>query len=658
MAAPVTIAHFHGCDVLLTLKSGESIHGKIGTLVDGVLHLLDGRSIPVENMIDVTIPDSPIVSRPPLAAQPHLETGTFVDPAIVGISPSRLSTDHVHRSQYVPTSQYSPSPSGLVREGHTANGTFVDPAILRMSTHPAARTSIPPKVPAGKAQALRQGSSSLSNLFRDSRLNGTESQLPQDGYEALPSVSPSQSDSKPNKSNTRYDRSSTNNIKTKGLQTAFVESVPTDSARQLSKLSKGAKKKARRALTQEVNGWSTEDAADIHEQGDFDFQCNLTKFNKQQVFAQIRKEDTTADEARLVSHNRKPKAGTNDGKNLHWTENVLDSDTGDELVIVDKTTSTRVPSRKGSTAPIQPFLHKLSSSSRTVTPLSVVSPVSPDPGPIGSLVLGTSFCPTLSPLQTLEVEQIAIAEFGLTDDIISENAARGIAEATVSHLASECFPTPTILVIAGNHRTGARAIGAARHLRNRGYRVNVFLLGADRDGDLLESCRKQLDIFRKTGGRVFKWADLILRLSARDNPFNLVIDALFGMHVSFNDLSSEDQKMASEIISRVNQTTLNGGVLSIDIPSGISASTGEVGLFKGELLNINPKFVVCLGAPKTGILTAMAHNSVSFRALWKVSVADIGIPQIVWRKYGTRRHHGFDFGNRWVSTLLYEAARE
>jgi len=39
---------------------------------------------------------------------------------------------------------------------------------------------------------------------------------------------------------------------------------------------------------------------------------------------------------------------------------------------------------------------------------------------------------------------------------------------------------------------------------------------------------------------------------------------------------------------------------------------------------------------------------------WNISVADIGIPQVVWRKYGTRRRHGIDFGNRWVVPLRYQ----
>ena len=75
------------------------------------------------------------------------------------------------------------------------------------------------------------------------------------------------------------------------------------------------------------NGWATEDATDIQELPDFDFEANLSKFDKRSVFEQIRADDHTSKESRLVSINRLPPArpGTYGGKNLHPTENVLDS---------------------------------------------------------------------------------------------------------------------------------------------------------------------------------------------------------------------------------------------------------------------------------------------------------------------------------------------
>ncbi|KAK4940124.1 enhancer of mRNA decapping, partial [Elasticomyces elasticus] len=89
----------------------------------------------------------------------------------------------------------------------------------------------------------------------------------------------------------------------------------------------GRRSQVRRSeAAQNQNGWATEDATDIHDMGDFDFEANLSKFDKKTVFDKMRNEDTTADEDRLVSHNRLPahaRPGTYGGKNLHPTENVL-----------------------------------------------------------------------------------------------------------------------------------------------------------------------------------------------------------------------------------------------------------------------------------------------------------------------------------------------
>lgn len=79
--------------------------------------------------------------------------------------------------------------------------------------------------------------------------------------------------------------------------------------------------------------------------------------------------------------------------------------------------------------------------------------------------------------------------------------------------------------------------------------------------------------------------------------------------------------------------------------------TGEVTIADGAPLCVNATSVVCLGAPKTGILNALLSNE---RFSWTVAVADVGIPQIVWRKYGTRRRHGIDFGNKWVVPLKFQ----
>lgn len=602
---------------------------------------------------------------------------------------------------------------------------FTDPAILSFSKAPLiskpfvenVSTTVPAnQIPGAVSASLSEPFSSLE-LNADSDKIGIQGtshkKLLQSPQELSPSKQTPKRNRRANQENVREERgyvakhgaAASTNPKSKGWrQTAFVEpAAPAfqDSPEAMSRSGTKLRKKKSRRYAEDPSGWATEDATDIQELGEFDFESNLSKFDKRTVFEQIRNDDTTADEERLVSFNRKVKPGTNGGKNLHWTENVLDSpqnsDTGDdiegisEIKLGSDTLSGRErsrapthaqPPRKDSAIQAPPMVPQLSALgrsqlhvniSRTTSPRpsrSSVSPmVAPNVSGAGSLRLTTTnrSCPTVSPLQTLEIEQISVAEFGLADEIITENAGRGIAEAAVALLSNDAA-APTMLILTGNHRTGARAIAAARHLRNRGHRVTVCLLGLEHEAELLENCRKQLDIFRKVGGRVLKWEELSARLATSDLGPDLIIDALFGMHLSFDDLRTDDQGVAFEMISWMNRSNVD--VLSVDVPSGLNASTGkylrkqlrtgvtntansigEVTLAEGGRLCVNATSVVCLGAPKTGVLNALLSGE---RLSWNLAVADIGIPQIVWRKYGTRRRHGIDFGNKWVVPLKYQ----
>ena len=112
--------------------------------------------------------------------------------------------------------------------------------------------------------------------------------------------------------------------KSKGWrQTPLLEPNPSFQPFSTLKKNRGRGGADRRA---DENGWATEDATDVQDMGDFDFAGSLAKFDKKTVFTQIQAEDNIADEDRLVAHNRlpKPKPGTAGGKNLHYTENVLD----------------------------------------------------------------------------------------------------------------------------------------------------------------------------------------------------------------------------------------------------------------------------------------------------------------------------------------------
>ena len=67
--------------------------------------------------------------------------------------------------------------------------------------------------------------------------------------------------------------------------------------------------------------------------------------------------------------------------------------------------------------------------------------------------------------------------------------------------------------------------------------------------------------------------------------------------------------------------------------------------------------MLSLAAPKTGLLAAMGKSE-SMSTACEHFVADIGISNGVWRKFGTRYNDGVQFGSEWVASLRYYAGTE
>ena len=475
------------------------------------------------------------------------------------------------------------------------------------------------------------------------------------------------------------------------------------------------------------NGWATEEATDIQDLGDFDFEENHKRFDKKKVFEEIRKDDTTAAEERLVSFNRLPaRPGTYGGKNLHYTENVLDSPTrkigpgsesesGADESTKDKSRLLRrgssrisdrnVPSRKGSalisldgqgtTPGILPDIREMQPQRPVYeAPLSANPSIQSDKSSAQqnkcSLRTGASDhpCRSVTPLQMLELEHLAMSEFDIAEGILIENAATAVAQ-TARKMASvtkskpsrrkrghNIPSTPLIVILAGNHRTGSRAIAAARQLRNHDANVLLCVLGLEREPHLLESVRRQISIFRKCGGRIVGQSQLMETLnslhvsngtqSGQHLTTDLIIDALLGMHLSFEDLRTEDQTAYSQLVQWAN--TCDVTTISIDVPSGVDASTGKIpdsshlarlkaeASRSGVILQGDPALVVeahhvlCLGAPKIGLLRGREHAA-NFLTQCSWLVADIGLDESVWKKLGLCARQGVEFGGEWVTKM-------
>lgn len=483
----------------------------------------------------------------------------------------------------------------------------------------------------------------------------------------------------------------------------------------------------RRADPGADSGWASEDVTDVQEAGDFDFEGSLAKFDKRTIFNEMREQDQIDDADRLVSHNRlpRPKPGTAGGKNLHYTENVLDaqpsapkmtketpgdfwrSEADDDVVDAGgetpsgregsgrssrlrgesrMSTSRRSRSRKASAgANIAGPSRVNSGVSEWTSPLSSrrVADLRGKPSP-ASLALPGLYTlasnrriDTVTHLQMLVVENVASNELGMTEDLVAENAGRGICEVAMRALgdpaiqlraaASSPPSTNTVAVVAGNNKSGARAIAAARHLRNRNKHTLVCVVGIERERELLDDVRRQIRLFRNFGGAVYTKSELFEHLAQSSNNLNtspqisvsLIVDALLGLTISFEELRKSDQATTYELMAWANRN--EAFVMAIDIPSGIEPSSGRVNVIDGAKLYVQPRYVVALGAPKSGLLKAMEGmdeaGEITAADEWKVYLADIGLGATVWRKAAKIRR-GADFDNDWVLALRYRPRKK
>jgi enhancer of mRNA-decapping protein 3 len=431
------------------------------------------------------------------------------------------------------------------------------------------------------------------------------------------------------------------------------------------------KKKSRKGGYE--NGWATEDATDVQDMGDFDFESGLAKFDKRSVFEGIRADDVTADEDRLVGHNRLPKPGTAGRKNLHHTENVLDivaekpawnsetgsSNEGNEIASHRDTGSGRT-SRRAESRLRKPLSRKEPSVNPSQRVPSNVQTTTPSKSSFYLMPVNRR-CEVVSPLQMLNVENIANSELGLTEDMMTENAARGIAEVAFKALnpsgrrlsQDSNSALPYVVVYAGNNKSGLRAVGAGRHLRNHGVNVVVCVLGLERESSLLEGLRKQLKVFRSFGGKVFTKVELIDYMKSLESPVELIVDGLLGLTISFEELRTGDQSTAYELIEWANRSKAN--IIAIDIPTGIDPTSGKVSVIDGQPLHMHAKYIVAMGAPKKGLLQAMClGEGVNESRPWQLFVADLGIANQAWKKAGTRMRRGVEFEGTWVIEMRFQ----
>ncbi|KAI9024416.1 YjeF N-terminal domain-containing protein [Phycomyces nitens] len=340
------------------------------------------------------------------------------------------------------------------------------------------------------------------------------------------------------------------------------------------------------------HGWAEEDVEEFRKK-EFDFQANLSMFDKKRVFEEIRESDDTAPDTLLVSLNRLPQKEKSQVKtNLLNSEMVLepassslsedrdsDENTGDYLSsdIDDEVNGTDRRLKKGH---------------------AIVT------------VNGKIPCPPVSNELMDIVEKSAESLSGPgPSEILVENGGRSACLLALQIIDDQpSKSTYTAVVLAGNGFIGEYGLAAARHLINRGWKVIVSMFPVSTNSDLLES---QLSMLSAVGASIVPSTDL----EALCIDADLIMDSIFGVHKLNVNLGDPLYPSISRTIEWANNHS--APIISLRAPSGFSDK------MHGFSRSIHPKCTLCLGVPTT--------DCVSPSVTGELYMADIGISRGFWK---------------------------
>jgi NAD(P)H-hydrate epimerase len=216
----------------------------------------------------------------------------------------------------------------------------------------------------------------------------------------------------------------------------------------------------------------------------------------------------------------------------------------------------------------------------------------------------------LTAKQMREADRRTIEEVGVPSLLLMENA--GLKVVSAMDEAFGDLAGRRIAVLCGRGNNGGDGLVVARALAGRGLDVSVALVGraADLGGDARVNYerleRLRLPVVEITNDAA--WERQLADLRER----TLIVDALFG-----TGLSTPLAGLHARVVQEVN--ALRAPVVSVDLPSGLSADTAEI---------IGP----CIRATLTVTLAALKRPLALMPAMemaGEVVVADIGIPREV-----------------------------
>lgn len=206
--------------------------------------------------------------------------------------------------------------------------------------------------------------------------------------------------------------------------------------------------------------------------------------------------------------------------------------------------------------------------------------------------------PVLTSEESRKLDRYLIKEVGLSPLVLMENAARGAMAALEDWLDVK----GTVLIFCGKGNNGGDGFALARLLHERG--VEVVVLVAASAKELLPDALKQYTILKKLLPK-----EHIHHYPIRDSHFishidiTIVVDAILGTGVS-GPVKGKSLDALLDLFGIA--THFNAKVLSLDVPTGLNATTGECETTVTEegvtyTVCVTANRTVTMGAAKTGL---------------------------------------------------------
>lgn len=203
-----------------------------------------------------------------------------------------------------------------------------------------------------------------------------------------------------------------------------------------------------------------------------------------------------------------------------------------------------------------------------------------------------------------QIDKAAFRKYGIPPIILMENAAIVSAFCVLQML--KAGRQHKVLVFCGEGNNGGDGLACARHLINRGLSVKVYFIGTKEK--LSNEAKINYTILHKIGQRILKPRLPLIKEELKQA--NLIVDALLGI-----GLKDKVREPIFSLIELINNS--KRPVLSLDIPSGLDATTGRV-----CGIAIKATRTVTFGLLKQGLLSCGIKEYTG-----EVSVGDISLPR-------------------------------